>query len=64
MVAVDAIGCLAMGFDPAKVLHLNMAAEKGLGISNSEKITTIGEVEEIRHPCKPREGMDGILLQP
>jgi len=62
-VAVDAVSCLTMGFNPLKILHLNMAAEKGLGINAPEKIAVLGDsVEEIRYSCKPRKGMEEICV--
>ena len=42
-VAVDAVGARVMGFDPARILMLDLAAEKGLGVIDSEAIEINGE---------------------
>jgi uncharacterized protein (DUF362 family) len=42
-VAVDAVGARVMGFDPARILMLELAAEKGLGTIDSRAITITGE---------------------
>ena len=53
-VATDAIGCAVMCLNNRKVLHLNMAEEKGLGINDLEKIVVTGEsVESVKHPANP-----------
>ena len=47
-VAVDAVCCRFMGFDPAAIEHLKLAAEAGLGVIGSEEIELKGdEVEPI-----------------
>jgi len=62
MVAVDAVGSAVMGFNPEKIVHLNMAAEKGLGTNRLEDITIIGKpIEEVRRNCNPIFGMQEIL---
>jgi len=54
LVATDAVGCAVMCIDNEKVLHLNMAQERGLGINNLEKTIIMGKpIEEIRHPANP-----------
>jgi uncharacterized protein (DUF362 family) len=42
-VAVDAVGARVMGFDPTRILMLDLAAEKGLGVIDSDAITINGE---------------------
>jgi uncharacterized protein (DUF362 family) len=42
-VAVDAVGARVMGFDPARILMLDLAAEKGLGVLDSKAINITGE---------------------
>jgi uncharacterized protein (DUF362 family) len=42
-VATDAVGAAVMGISPTEVKHLIQAAKKGLGISNLEQITVLGE---------------------
>lgn len=45
-VAVDAVCCRSMGFDPAVVEHLRLAAEAGLGVIGSEEIELKGDEAE------------------
>ena len=53
-VATDAVGCAVMCLDNKKVLHLNMAQERGLGINDLEKIVVTGEpIEKVKHPANP-----------
>jgi len=48
-VAVDAVGAAVMGIEPNDVRHLVLAEKKGLGTSNLEKITILGEpIEKVR----------------
>jgi len=48
-VAVDAIGAAVMGIHPTDVKHLLLAEKKGLGTSNLEEITVLGEpIEEVK----------------
>jgi uncharacterized protein (DUF362 family) len=42
-VAVDAVGARVMGFDPTRILMLDLAAEKKLGVIDSNAITVRGE---------------------
>lgn len=54
IVAADAIGCAVMCLDNRKILHLNMAEEKGLGINDLDKITVKGSsIDQIKHPANP-----------
>ena len=53
-VATDAVGCAVMCLDNEKILHLNMAQEKGLGINDIEKILVTGKsIEKVKHPAYP-----------
>jgi len=55
-VATDAVATAVMGLNPARILHLNMAGERGLGISDLERIEVLGEpIEKVKHPCNPWE---------
>ena len=45
-VAVDAVGAKVMGFDPAKILKLELASERGLGTSDLGRIEVRGEAVE------------------
>jgi len=42
-VAVDTVGTAVMGIEPTEVKHLVLAEKKGLGTSNLNKITILGE---------------------
>jgi uncharacterized protein (DUF362 family) len=43
MVSVDAVGSAVMGLDPNKIRHVQMAAERGLGLASLDSIHVIGE---------------------
>ena len=43
MVATDAVGCAVMGLDPRSVRHVQMAAERSLGIGDPDMIRVFGE---------------------
>jgi uncharacterized protein (DUF362 family) len=45
-VAVDAVGAAVMGISPTEVKHLVLAEKKGLGTSDLEQITILGETIE------------------
>jgi len=48
-VAVDAVGAAVMDISPNDVKHLVLAAEKGLGTCDLEKITVLGEpIEKVK----------------
>jgi uncharacterized protein (DUF362 family) len=48
-VAVDTVGAAVMGIEPNEVKHLLLAEKKGLGTSNLEEITVLGEpIEKVR----------------
>jgi len=62
LVATDAVGSAAMCIDNQKVLHLNMAQERGLGVNDLEKIIVIGRsLDEVRHPANPHNPSQGEL---
>lgn len=42
-VAADSVGAKVMGFEPSKILKLELASEKGLGISDLQQIEVLGE---------------------
>jgi len=46
MVSVDSVGSAVMGLDPTSVRHVQMAAERGLGIASLDRIDVIGEIIE------------------
>ncbi len=53
-VAVDTVGATIMGFDPKKASHISLAAEKGLGICDLDKIRVLGEpIEKTAKTFKP-----------
>lgn len=48
MVAVDSVASAVMGIDPLKVKYLQLAEERGLGVSNITKIEVLGKsIEEV-----------------
>lgn len=51
--AVDAVGADLLGIDPAKVEHLRLAAEEGLGCIDLERIEVVGDVEPFRRRYTP-----------
>jgi uncharacterized protein (DUF362 family) len=49
MVATDVVGCAVMGMDPGSIRHVQMAAERGFGIGDLERISVLGEpIESVR----------------
>ncbi len=53
-VAVDAVGASVMGFNMEKAKHILLAAEKGLGICDLNRIRILGEpVERVKREFKP-----------
>jgi uncharacterized protein (DUF362 family) len=62
LVATDAVGSAVMCIDNQKVLHLNMAQERDLGVNDLEKIMVIGRsLDEVRHPANPSSPGQGEL---
>jgi len=57
-VAVDTVGAAVMEFDPKRVEHIVLAAKKGLGICELDKIRVIGEpIEKVKKKFKPSFSM-------
>jgi uncharacterized protein (DUF362 family) len=53
-VAVDAVGAAIMGFDPARIQHLQLVAQRGFGNADTNSIWTRGnEIEEAKRPFRP-----------
>jgi len=53
-VATDAVSSAVMCLDNKKILHLNMAQDRGLGVNDLEKILLTGKpIEKVRHPANP-----------
>jgi len=53
-VAVDAVGAAVMEVNPEKVEHIILAAKKGLGICDLNKIRVLGEpIKKVRKKFKP-----------
>jgi uncharacterized protein (DUF362 family) len=53
MVAVDTIGTLIMGINPRNVKYLNLADDKGLGVSKLNKIKILGNrIEDVKKKFK------------
>jgi len=57
MVAVDAVASYLMGFDPAKIIYLRMAAEAGLGTHELAKIRVYTAQAGELIPCKDLEAL-------
>jgi uncharacterized protein (DUF362 family) len=54
LVAVDAVGAAVMGVNVDNVKHIKLAAHKGLGICDLERIRIIGEpLEKVKKDFKP-----------
>ena len=43
MVSVDAVGSAVMALDPDDIRHIQMAAERGLGVARLDRIDVVGE---------------------
>jgi uncharacterized protein (DUF362 family) len=53
-VAVDAVGSAIMGLDPAGIKHLQLAAQRGLGTTDTSSIWIRGnEIDEAKRPFRP-----------
>lgn len=62
MVATDAVGAELMGFDAKKILHLNVARERGLGTNDMNEIEVTGiSLDSVRMECTPMAGMEEIV---
>jgi uncharacterized protein (DUF362 family) len=54
VVAVDAVCAAIAGFDVSEILHVQLAAEAGLGIAELNRIEIRGEsIDSVRHPFIP-----------
>jgi len=57
-VAVDTVGAAVMDFDPRKAEHIVLAAKKGLGICDLNRIRVLGEpIERVKKRFKPSFSM-------
>jgi len=55
---VDTVGAAVMDFNPKKAEHLTLAAKKGLGICDLDKIRVLGEpIEKVKKRFKPSFSM-------
>ncbi|MEM2904465.1 MAG: DUF362 domain-containing protein [Candidatus Bathyarchaeia archaeon] len=53
-VATDTVATAVMGLNPARILHFQMAASRGLGVNDLKRITVLGEpIERVKHPVNP-----------
>jgi len=53
-VAVDTVGAAVMDFNPKKAEHITLAAKKGLGTCDLDKIRILGEpIENVKKKFKP-----------
>jgi uncharacterized protein (DUF362 family) len=61
-VAVDSVGSAVMGFNPKKIVHLDLASKKGLGTNNLEEIAFVGEnLKDVKLACNPMPWHKEIL---
>jgi len=61
-VAADTVGAYLMGFEPGEVRHISYAGDKGVGISNMNRIQVLGEAPD-RIRCRfERPSADGIIF--
>ncbi len=67
-VAIDVVGAVIMGFDPAKIITIGQAAEAGLGIADPSGIELLGAdwkdlpVPGFKHPyTRTREWVERII---
>jgi len=62
MVATDAVGAELMGFDAKRILHLNVAKERGLGTNDMSEIELTGiNLDSVKMKCTPMAGMEEIV---
>lgn len=55
-VAADVVGAAVMGLNPNRILKFRMAADRGLGIDDLNRIVVLGEpIEKVKHPVNPWE---------
>jgi uncharacterized protein (DUF362 family) len=55
-VAVDAVGAAIMGFDPARIKHLEFAVQRGFGTVDTGSVWTRGnEIDEAKRPFRPAD---------
>jgi uncharacterized protein (DUF362 family) len=53
-VALDAVGASVMGFVPSRIRHLELAANRGLGVIEIDSIWTRGNtIDEAKRPFRP-----------
>lgn len=56
-VAVDAVGAAIMGFDPARIKHLELAVQRGFGTTDTDAVWTRGNgIDEAKRPFRPATG--------
>ncbi len=64
IVAVDAVCTAIMGFDPTKVKHLRLAAQKGVGEIDLARIRVKGlQIESVRRPFKSPVGQAEVPVR-
>ena len=61
-VAVDTVGAYLMGFDPGEVRHIAYAAERGVGVSDLNRIEVRGEDPDQVRRAFVRPSMDGVVF--
>lgn len=62
MVATDAVCAEMMGFDAKRIVHLNIARDRGLGTNDMNEIEVRGaSIESVKMKCNPIAGMEEIV---
>ncbi|MEM2112135.1 MAG: DUF362 domain-containing protein, partial [Candidatus Bathyarchaeia archaeon] len=65
MVAVDVVGTRVLGFDPEKIIHIQWAGEKGLGVAKLSDIEIKGrKIEEVEMRCNAMKSQKELMLPP
>ncbi len=65
IVAVDAVGTRVLGFNPDKIVHIQWAAQKGLGTSNLSDIEICGRrIEDVEMRTNAMESQIDLMLPP
>jgi len=61
-VAVDSVGAYLMGFDAGEVRHIAYAAERGVGVSDMNRIHVVGEDPDQIRRAFVRPSLDGVVF--
>lgn len=63
MVAVDAVGTRILGMDPAKILHIAWASQRGLGENSLDGIEVVGSsIADVQVRCNPLHTQKDVIM--